>query len=165
MYSAMSPKVLEALATFSNLESLAFDLKDLYLYDPRYNSNDLNKEMLEDFLQLNLPKFSKLISLVVMNYKLRWIPGPLVLNKTLEIIRLNFTWIPSCIISDMALNKKTKKLRLTCLLWFEKMENLDLFYQEVAKVQKSYPLAMFSFLNNELTEISSESFRRLSSYC
>jgi hypothetical protein len=55
MYSAMSPKVLEALATFSNLESLAFDLKDIYLYDPRYNSNDLNKELLEDFLQLNLP--------------------------------------------------------------------------------------------------------------
>ena len=90
-----------------------------------------------------------------MNYKLKWIPGPLIQNKTLEIITLNFTWIPSSIINDLVLNKKTKKLRLTCNLWFEKIENLDLFYQEVAKMQKKYPHAMFSFLNNELTEMSS----------
>ena len=165
LYAAMSPHVLNAIATFKNLEALAFDLKDLYLYDPNKNSNDSKKVMLEDFLQLNLPKFTKLTSLVISNYKLSWIPGPLILNKTLQTIRLNFQWMTSSIISELALNKNSKKLRLSCFLWFEKMDKLDLFYQEVAKLQKNFPLAMFTFLNDELTEMSSELFRKLLSYC
>ena len=112
-------------------------------------------------MQLNLPKFTKLTLLVVMNYKLSWIPGPLILNKTLEIIRLNFTWMTSSLISELALNKKSKKLKLTCLFWFDNMDKIDLLYQEVAKVQKNFPLAMFTFLNNELTEMSAESYQKI----
>ena len=98
LYSALSPIVLSTISTFSNLEVLSFDLKHLYLNDPQIKEKDKIKEVIEEFLQENLPKFTKIISLVVMNYQLRWTPGPLVKNTSLENIYLNFSWMQSSII-------------------------------------------------------------------